>query len=222
MKPCRKPWWAPWLLVSLLPLPSTAPVVRAQPGDASPLRLSPPREQPSTRRAGQQEVAQREADAPEREEGSRAPLARVELHYATFFLADPYGGGRTHLGGVGGYLALPVPWLRLASWAQFGVRDYPPGEDDLLLRLNVLAGYQHGKGVGILRPYVGASLHAGVLFAKRFSTPVQHVLWGFGLEGGGELRVYGRSWVGLTAGWTLARMRGATHHLFVFRARVGL
>ncbi len=197
-----------------------ASAARAQPVDASPLRLSAPREQPSER-AGPERASQPSEDAAA-PEASRAPLARVELHYATFFLADPYGGGRTHLGGVGGYLALPVPWLRLASWAQFGVRDYPPGEDDLLLRLNVLAGYQHGRGVGILRPYVGASLHAGVLFAKRFATPVQHVLWGFGLEGGGELRVYGRSWVGLTVGWTLARMRGATHHLFVFRARVGL
>ncbi len=156
------------------------------------------------------------------EAATGAPLARVELHYATFFLADPYGGGRVHVGGVGGFLALPWPWLRLASWAQFGARAYPFGEDDLVLRLVALAGYQLERDLGPFRPYVGVLLHGGVLFEKRFATPVQHVLWGAGLEGGGELRVYGRSWVGLGLGWTVARLAGATHHTFVLRARLGL
>ncbi len=202
------------LLVSVLLAP---PVAWAEPG-ASPLRLANPRSVPSSASGDE------EGPRPEPEEGpSRdAPLARVELHYATLFLADPYGGGRVHLGGVGGFLALPVPWLRLASWAQAGTRDYPPGEDDLLLRLVVLAGYQHDTGLGPLRPYAGVLLHGGLLFEKRFATPVQRVTWGFGIEGGGELRVYRRSWVGLSAGWSLFRLAGATHHAFVFRARLGL
>ncbi len=202
----------------LAALVGPASLAHAEADAASPLRLSSPRERPAARPEAREPTAARSTT----QQGAQAPLARVELHYATFYLADPYGGGRTHLGGVGGYLALPVAWLRLASWAQFGVRDYPPGEDDLLLRLNVLAGYQHPAGLAVVRPYVGATLHAGVLFAKRFHTPVQSVLWGFGLEGGADVRLYGRSWVGLTLGWALARMRGATHHLLVFRARMGL
>jgi hypothetical protein len=146
---------------------------------------------------------------------------RVELAYARYRFADGYGGGGVHALQFGGYL--PTGALRLGGYGEMGMRDYSLADStDAIVRATAVAGYQHLAGLGGLRPFAAVVGTGGVLFGKRFSTPLSHTMWGAGLEIGADVLLVERLWAGASFTWIRLTMDGLRYDLLMIRLRVGL
>jgi hypothetical protein len=86
----------------------------------------------------------------------------------------------------------------------------------------VVAGYQHLEGLGPLVPYLAAVGTGGVLFGKRFATPVSHTMWGAGFEIGADVVMVGRLWAGASFSWIRLTMDSLRYDLLMIRLRIGL
>lgn len=146
---------------------------------------------------------------------------RVELGYSRYRLSDGYGGGLVQGFNFGGYL--PTGAARLGMYGELAVRDYSLGQtQDAIVRAAVMAGYQQWKGLGPFVPYVVAVGTGGVLFGKRYHTPVSQTLWGAGLELGADVALVRHLWAGASFSWLRITMRGLHWDLYLIRLRVGL
>lgn len=145
---------------------------------------------------------------------------RVELGYSHFVLPDGYGAGSYNGGFFGGYLPLDM-WLRLGLAAEAGVRTYELGQDDLLIRGTLSAGYQH-LGLGRFLPYLVAVGTVGPLVGKRFRTSFVDVLAGAGVELGCDVNLVLNLYAGLGLSYVRATVDSLAYDLFIFRFRVGL
>lgn len=202
------------------PAPGPAPSAQGRPasppaGDAAGhLREGGARLDPPTARDGSIPAVEGE-----REEEWKGP--RVELGYARYRFSDGNGGGSVNALHFGGYL--PTGAARLGMYGELALRDYTlePGSD-AIVRATLVAGYQHWRDLGPFVPYLVAVGTGGVLFGKRFHTPVSHTLWGAGLELGADLNLVGNLWAGGSFSWIRVTMRGLSWDLVMFRVRVGL
>jgi hypothetical protein len=146
---------------------------------------------------------------------------RVELGYARYRFADGYGGGGVHALHFGGYM--PTGALRLGGYGEMGMRDYSLADStDAILRATVVAGYQHLAGLGGLRPFAAVVGTGGVMFGKRFSTPLSYTMWGAGLEIGADVLLVERLWAGASFSWIRLTMDGLRYDLLMIRLRMGL
>lgn len=197
--------------------PDLAPV-RGRPGGAGDLAPPTPRghEPPPRRRA--EGVLGRTPDEPD--EVWRGP--RVELGYATFVLADGFGGGRTHGFDFGGYA--PLAPARLGGYVEFAGSDYTAGETDVVLRGTALAGAQLTERLarGRLVPYLALAGTLGVRLGKRFHETVSHKIVGGGFELGLDIQIHRTLWGGIAFSYVRAAMDGLSHNLAILRLRVGL
>lgn len=165
-------------------------------------------------------------DAPEPSEGADEPEEawrgpRVELGYARYRFSDGHGGGGVHALHFGGYL--PTGPARLGMHGELGLRDYSSGfSSDAIVRASVVAGYQQLHGLGPVVPYAVVVGTGGVLFGKRFHSPVSHTLWGAGLEVGADVNLVRDLWAGLSLSWIRITMRDLHWNLLMLRVRVGL
>ncbi|MFW6050585.1 MAG: hypothetical protein ACODAU_05395 [Myxococcota bacterium] len=195
---------------SALGRPSPAAVPAAPEGpDEGPGALAVPRpgQRPAEPEAGEDEAWQ-------------GP--RVELGYARYRFSDGHQGGGVNALQFGGYL--PTGAARLGMYGELGMRDYSlePSASDAIVRGAVLAGYQQLRGLGPIVPYAVAVGTGGVLFGKRYHTPVSHTIWGAGLELGADVRMVGRLWGGVAFSWIRLTMRDLSWDLVMLRLRIGL
>jgi len=186
------------------PAPTTA---ASAPGEETAAGLGTP----------QQGVARRPRPEPAEAEPWTGP--RVELVYSHYVLVDGHGGGQVHAAVFGGYL--PLSPLRLGISAEMGVRDYALGQDDALVRATLVAGYQYFGWLPVA-PYVAALGSAGIVFGKRFRTPVSHWLGGGGLEVGADVNLVKSLFLGIGLAYLRVAMEGEGFDLYVLRLRVGL
>jgi hypothetical protein len=143
----------------------------------------------------------------------------VELGYTHYNLSDGYGGGDVHAGTFGGFL--PFGPIRLGGWAELGARSYALADDDLLIRANIIVGYQY-LGFLPFAPYAGATATVGVAIGQRFRSSETWGFGGGGLEVGAELVLVRNLWVGVSLGYQHVAMVGSGFDLWVFRVRFGL
>lgn len=143
----------------------------------------------------------------------------VELGYTHFNLYDAFEGGDVHAGTFGGFL--PFAPIRLGGWVEIGVRQYSLGDDDFLLRANIIAGYQY-LGWRPFAPYAGATASVGVVFGQRFGSPEASGFGGGGIELGAEINLVKNLWFGLSLGYQRVSLAGSGFDLWVFRVRTGL
>ncbi|MCA9600971.1 MAG: hypothetical protein R3A78_02780 [Polyangiales bacterium] len=159
-------------------------------------------------------------DAPAEEDDGVWKGPHVELGYSHFVLADGYGAGSVNAGFFGGFLPLDT-WLRIGLSAEMGSRSYTLGDNDLLVRGTLVAGYQH-LGLDRFMPYAVAVATMGAVVGKRFHSPLAEMLVGGGVEIGADVSIEQNFYAGIGLSYIRASMWNLAYDVFVFRFRIGL
>ncbi len=150
------------------------------------------------------------------------PGPQVQLLYGYTKLADGFGGGDAHTGGVSVFLQWPLEELRTGVSAEIGSRDYSLGGDDLLVRGALEVGVQLPRIIDPLVPHLSVLLSVGGLVGQRFESTVAHAFAGGGLELGAELRLLRNFHLAASFGYQRWEMDGAGYDLFLVRLGAGL
>ena len=211
-----------------------SPVVSAQSSLSSP-RSSPqpsPRSGPQSspglgrqlgrplRRAPRPTVAV----APPAPESAEAPWVgpQIQLSYDYFKMHDGWGGGDVHAGGVGVFVQMPVPQLRLGFLGELGSRDFSLGGDDFLARASVEIGFQLTEVLEPLVPHISFVVSGGAVVGKRFETTVSYAFGGAGVEIGAALRLVRNFHLMASFGYHRLEMDGAAFDVFLLRVGLGM
>jgi hypothetical protein len=145
---------------------------------------------------------------------------RVELAFRIYSLADSVGGGSVNSACFSGYL--PTRFVRAGGGLEAGGRAYEHGRTEGLMSGNVFAGYQHLHDLGRVVPYVVAVGELGVLFGKRFHTPISRSLRGAGVEIGADVNLVRNLFVGLGLSYMVYSMDDLSYDTFGMRLSIGL
>lgn len=145
---------------------------------------------------------------------------RVKLGYHLFSLHDALGGGVVHAAAFSGFL--PTRFIRAGGGAEAGVRNYAYGGADGLLTGNLFVGYQHLGDLGPVVPYLVAVGELGLVFQKRYHTPLTRGLRGMGLELGADIKLVRSLHVGVGLTFMLYTMDDLAYDTFGLRLSIGL
>ena len=153
-----------------------------------------------------------------------APWAgpQIQMSYEFFQLADGWGGGDAHLGGLTVFVQWPVSELRTAVGAGLGSRGYQLGGNDFAWRANAEVGFQLTELLDPLLLHLSVVATVGGIIGERFETTLTHTFGGPGVELGAELRLFRHLHVGLTLGYHRWEMSGAAYDVVLVRGVVGL
>ena len=145
---------------------------------------------------------------------------RVQLSYRLYSLRDALGGRLVHSAAFSGFL--PTRYIRAGGGIEAGARGYDYGGGDGLLSGNLFVGYQHLKDLGPFVPYVVAVGEVGVVFQKRYHTPLVRVLRGAGFELGASVTLVRSLFVGFGLTFMLYTMDDLSYDTFGMRLSLGL
>jgi hypothetical protein len=145
---------------------------------------------------------------------------RVKLGYHLFSLHDALGGGIVHAATFSGFL--PTRFIRAGGGVEAGVRHYAYGNGDGLLSGNLFVGYQHLGDLGPVLPYLVALGELGVVFEKRYHTPLVRGIRGMGLELGADIKLVRSLHVGVGLTFMLYTMDDLAYDTFGLRLSIGL
>jgi hypothetical protein len=160
------------------------------------------------------------SDDDRRHGGSAWTGPRVELAYRIYALSDTQGGGAVSSACFSGFL--PTRYIRAGGGLEAGGRAYDYGATEGLLGANVFAGYQHLHDLGRFVPFVVGVGELGVVFGKRFHTPVTRAIRGAGLELGANVNLVRTLYVGLGLSFMVYTMDGLAYDTFGLRLSIGL
>lgn len=145
---------------------------------------------------------------------------RVELAYRLYSLRDSQGGRAVNSGGFSGFL--PTRKFRGGGGLAGGVRGYEYGPNEALLGGSVFAGYQHLGDLGPVVPYLVAVGELGILFGKRFHTPLSRAVRGAGVELGADVNLVKSLYLGLGVGFMLYTIDDLSYDSWGLRLSIGL
>jgi hypothetical protein len=153
-----------------------------------------------------------------REPAWRGP--RVKLSYRLLTLRDDLGSRRLQSAGFAGFL--PTRALRAGGGVDVGVRNIEDGPADGFLSGSLFAGYQLLSRIEPAVPYVVAVGEIGLVFGKRFHTPISHGIRGAGVELGCDLRVIHGLAASVGALFMMYTMDGLAYPSWGLRISLGL
>jgi len=145
---------------------------------------------------------------------------RVEIAYRVYSLKDSLGGGSVNAASFSGFV--PSKALRAGGGVELGARSYEFGTVDGLASGHIFIGYQHLKDLGRVVPYVSAIGELGVVWGKRFHTPVSHSMRGAGIEIGADVNLYRTMYVGLGLSYMVYTIADLAYDTFGMRLSIGL
>jgi hypothetical protein len=145
---------------------------------------------------------------------------RVELGYRVYSLRDDQGGRTAHTASFSGFL--PTRKFRGGGGIEAGKRVYEYGDDEGLLTGNLFAGYQHLGDLGRVVPYLVVVGELGVLFGKRFHTPLTRLMRGVGMELGTDVNLVRSLYVGLGVGFMIYTIDDLAYDSWGLRLSIGL
>jgi hypothetical protein len=145
---------------------------------------------------------------------------RVKLGYHLFSLHDALGGGIVHAAAFSGFL--PTRFIRAGGGVEAGLRQYAYGNGDGLLSGNLFVGYQHLGDLGPVLPYLVAVGELGLVFEKRYHTPLVRGMRGMGLELGADIKLVRSLHVGVGLTFMLYTMDDLAYDTFGLRLSIGL
>lgn len=145
---------------------------------------------------------------------------RVELSYRLYSLRDDQGGQRVNSGAFSGFL--PTRKFRGGGGVEGGTRLYEYGGSEGLLSANLFAGYQHLGDLGRVVPYLVVRGEYGVLFGKRFHTPMSRAIRGAGVELGADVNLVRSLFLGLGVGFMLYTIDDLAYDSWGLRLAIGL
>jgi hypothetical protein len=151
-------------------------------------------------------------------QGAAGP--RVKLGYHVYSLHDRLGGGIVHAASFSGFF--PTRFIRAGGGVEAGVHAYDYGGDDGLLSGNLFVGYQHLHDLGPVVPYLVAVGELGLLFQKRYHTPLVRGVRGMGLELGADVKLVRSLHVGVGLTFMLYTMDDLAYDTFGLRLSIGL
>jgi len=153
-----------------------------------------------------------------REPAWRGP--RVKLSYRLMSLRDDLGGGAVQTAGFSGFL--PTRSVRAGGGVDIGGRSYDGPGTDGFLSGNLFVGYQLLRHAEPAVPYVVAVGELGLVFGKRFHTPVSRSIRGAGVELGCDLRIVRGLSTAVGALFMMYTMDGLAYQSWGLRVSVGL
>jgi hypothetical protein len=156
-------------------------------------------------------------------DASAQPVARgprVKLGYHLYSLHDRLGGGIVHAAAFSGFF--PTRFIRAGGGVEAGARSYAYGNGDGLLSGNLFVGYQHLRDLGPVVPYLVAVGELGVLFEKRYHTPLVRLVRGVGFELGTDVKLVRSLHVGVGLTFMLYTVDDLAYDTFGLRLSIGL
>ncbi len=153
---------------------------------------------------------------PETETENTAP--RLLGEYATYSLPTAGPGGRVH--GFAFAPLFPTGRLRLGPRLGFATRQYPLGENDLVIRADALIGYQHLSSSAFV-PYLQAFVGGAFVFTRRISVPIREDVFFFGAELGTDIRLHPKFFFGVGLSLQFSRREVANGTSLGLHVRVG-
>jgi hypothetical protein len=191
-------FWLPlWLCVGL------------SAGLAGPVAAEDRTPSPSTQKPG----SKQDQDA-----AARGP--RVKLGYHLYSLHDRLGGGIVQTAAFSGFF--PTRFIRSGGGVEGGARSYAFGNADGLLSGNLFVGYQHLRDLGPVVPYLVAVGEFGVMFQKRYHTPLVRSVRGVGFELGADVKLVRSLHVGVGLTFMLYTIDDLAYDTFGLRLSIGL
>jgi hypothetical protein len=147
---------------------------------------------------------------------------QVQMAYSFYRVADGYGGGDAHTGGLEVFIQLPLREFRLGALIELGSHDYSLGGDDLIVRGGVEIGVQLLDLLDPFVPHASVLVSVGGIVGTRFDTTVAHAFAGGGLALGGALRIFRNLHAGFEVSYQRLEMDGAGFDVFMLRLALGL